>query len=207
MDIHLPKPPRSVSEFAIEIGTITIGILIALTLESVVTALHNRDIVEKSRAQLVTELKTNRDHLTEVVQTADADVGALHAYISYGEDRLHHKAHALPTAPLPGDFTTLGTSAWESTVATNALVHMPFDQASAVAGAYASARAFNSLEERIEDRWFELSSIGDPSDLTNADLRRVVGQLRIAYAYQTAAAQAGNEVLHKYDVALAALKG
>jgi hypothetical protein len=87
------------------------------------------------------------------------------------------------------------------------LVHMPFDQASAVAGAYASARAFNSLEERIEDRWFELSSIGDPSDLTNADLRRVVGQLRIAYAYQTAAAQAGNEVLHKYDVALAALKG
>jgi hypothetical protein len=35
----------------------------------------------------------------------------------------------------------------------------------------------------------------------------VVGQLRIAYAYQTAAAQAGKEVLHKYDIALAALKG
>jgi hypothetical protein len=80
---------------------------------------------------------------------------------------------------LPGDFTTLGTSAWESTVATNALVHMPFDQASAVAGAYASARAFNSLEDRIEDRWFELSSIGDPSDVTNADLRRVLRQLRV----------------------------
>src|SRR6478672_10779502 len=120
MDIHLPKPPRSAKEFAVEIGTITIGILIALALDSVVTAIHNRDIVDKSRAQLILELTKNRDHLTEVVQTADADVGALRAYIQYGEDRLKHKRRLLPNEPLPGDFTTLSTSAWESTVATNA---------------------------------------------------------------------------------------
>jgi hypothetical protein len=130
----------------------------------------------------------------------------LRVYIRYGERRLHHRQPPPPKDALPGDFTTLSTSAWESTVATNALVHMPFDQASALATAYSSSRAFNSLEERIEDHWFELSSIGDPSELSDADVRKVLGQLRVAYVYQTAAAQAGRDVLHKYDVALAALK-
>ena len=190
-----------------EVGIIVLGILIALALDSAVTELHNREVVEKARAQLSTEITTNRDHLKEVIQTADADTAALRAYIHYGEDRLHHRAHKLPNDALPGDFTTLSTSAWESAVATNALVHMPFDQANALASAYASSRAFNSLEERIEDRWFELSSIGDPSDLSDAEVRRVLGQLRVAYAYQTATAQAGRDVLHKYDTALTALKG
>lgn len=206
MHFHLPKPLHGWREFVGEIGIIVLGILIALGLDAVVTSIHNRDIVAKSRAQLTTELTANRLHLQEVTRTADADVAALRAYIHYGDDRLHHRQRELPNEPLPGSFTTLSTSAWESTVATDALVHMPFDQASAVAAAYASSRAFNSLEERIEDRWFELSSIGDPSDLSDADLRKVLGQLRVAYAYQTAAAQAGRDVLHKYEVALSALK-
>lgn len=207
MHFHLPKPLHGWREFIGEVGIIVLGILIALGLDAVVTSIHNRDIVEKSRAQLTKELTANRNHLLEVTQGADADVGALRAYIQYGEDRLHHQQRPLPNQPLPGSFTTLSTSAWESTVATDALVHMPFDQASAVATAYASSRAFNSLEERIEDHWFELSSIGDPSDLSDADLRKVLGQLRVAYTYQTAAAEAGRDVLHKYDAALSALRG
>jgi len=207
MDIHLPKPSKSLREFAVEIGTITIGILIALTLEAAVTSFHNREIVDKSREQLQTELAANRDHVREVVQSADIDVKSLRAYIAYGQDRLLHKTRPLPTDPLLGNFTTVSTSAWDSTVATNALVHMPFDQANAVAKAYAASRAFNSLEERIEEHWFELASIGDdPGSLSDGDTRKALGQLRVAYTYQTAVAQAGRDLVAKYDAALTSLK-
>lgn len=207
MDIHRPKLPHSWREFATEIGIITLGILIALGLEAIVTSFHNREVVEKSRAQLLNELSINRAHLQEVVEAAKIDQKSLRSYIAYGQARLRHSAHLVPNDPLPGSFTTLSTAGWESTVATNALVHMPFDEANAVATAYASSRAFNSLEERIEEHWFELSSIGDdPSSLSDAETRKALGQLRVAYTYQTAIALAGADLQRKYDEAIAALR-
>ena len=44
-----PKPAHSVREFLGEIGTITIGILIALRFEAAVDAYRNHDLVEPRR--------------------------------------------------------------------------------------------------------------------------------------------------------------
>ncbi|HJW40596.1 MAG TPA: hypothetical protein VJ476_05120 [Rhizomicrobium sp.] len=57
MDIHKPKAAHSWREFAIEIGTIILGILIALSLEQGVEELRWNERVAVTREQLNAELK------------------------------------------------------------------------------------------------------------------------------------------------------
>ena len=208
MEIHKPRAAHSWREFVVEIGTITIGIVIALGLESLIEAGRNHETVDAARAQIIAELKTNHANLAEAVQAAKTDERTLQAYIDYGEKRLRHLPARFPSeAPLPGDFTALGTSGWESALAAQALVHMPFAQTNLVAKAYASTRAFNGLEEKIEPEWFHLSAIGnDPAHLSDSEMSAVVADLRVALVYQTAAAQVGDHTLGEYDQAIAALQ-
>lgn len=208
MDIHKPKAIHSWREFAVEIGTITIGILIALGLEALIEARHNHELVAEARAELISELQYNRKNLADVIVVARNNQAALKALISYGQARLAHRAAALPSGvDLNGRFTTLRTSGWESTVATQAIAHMPYDQAQAVASVYASSRGFNDLEARIEPRWFELARYGgEIESMPDADVRRALGDLRVLLSYQTAAATSGSETLAEYDRALSILK-
>ncbi len=56
MDIHKPKPWRGWPEFVKEIGTIVLGVLIALAAEQAVEALHWAERTEKTEAHLRAEL-------------------------------------------------------------------------------------------------------------------------------------------------------
>jgi hypothetical protein len=56
MDIHKPKPWHGWPEFAKEIGTIVIGVLIALGAEQAVEALHGHERVRQTREQIRDEV-------------------------------------------------------------------------------------------------------------------------------------------------------
>ena len=208
MDIHKPRAAHSWREFVVEIGTITLGILIALALESLVEAARNRETVATARAPIVAELKANRAHLAEVVQAARTDEDSLKAYLAYGQARLRHQPAVFPKdAPLLGNFTTLSSSAWEAAVAAQVFVHMPYEQTSAVTRAYAASRAFNAMEDKAEAQWFGLAAIGDdPEHLSEAEMRKAIADLRIAAVHQTAVEQAGARILTEYDQAITALQ-
>ncbi|THD50954.1 hypothetical protein [Phenylobacterium sp.] len=57
MEIHKPKAARSWREFAVEIGTIVIGVLIALAAEQIVEAIHNRHVAEEARDNVRAEAR------------------------------------------------------------------------------------------------------------------------------------------------------
>jgi hypothetical protein len=59
MDIHKPKPWRGLREFLKEIGTIVIGVLIALGAEQTVEWLHWQKDVGEAREALREEIRTN----------------------------------------------------------------------------------------------------------------------------------------------------
>jgi hypothetical protein len=59
MEIHLPKAARSWREFAIEIGTIICGILIALSLEQGIEWVHWRQEVAEAEVRLTSEVEAN----------------------------------------------------------------------------------------------------------------------------------------------------
>lgn len=59
MDIHKPKPWRGWPEFLKEIGTIVIGVLIALAAEQAVEWLHHREQAAEARAAVRAEVAKN----------------------------------------------------------------------------------------------------------------------------------------------------
>lgn len=61
MDVHAPhRPIHTLKEFLLHLLTITIGLFIALMLESLVEAAHHRNLVADARARLAREIEDNR---------------------------------------------------------------------------------------------------------------------------------------------------
>ena len=77
MEIHRPKASHSWREFFIEIGTITLGILIALGLESLIVSVRDRHLVQNARADLRSELQGNRQDLTNLIESEKAPTALL----------------------------------------------------------------------------------------------------------------------------------
>ena len=66
MDVHPPSEPiHSWRDFFIHLITITIGLLIALSLEGVVEWFHHRHLVDQARVDMREELLGNRQSLAQ----------------------------------------------------------------------------------------------------------------------------------------------
>jgi hypothetical protein len=207
MEIRGRRSIHSLREFLKEIGTITIGILIALALESLVSTHRDANLVRHARTDLRAELQHNRGNLIATLASSKQSQRALQALISYGEGRLAGRHPTVGDISLKGNITVLNTSAWESTVATQALVHMRYDQAQALTRAYAASRVFNDQEERLEDRWIRaLSMPRSPDRIADRDWAGILGELKVASNYNDAVIQAGQAVLESYDRALDSLQ-
>ncbi|HET7085435.1 MAG TPA: hypothetical protein VFI23_11740 [Rhizomicrobium sp.] len=59
MEIHKPKPSHNWREFLVELGTITLGVLIALAAEQTAQTLHNRSRAAEARANIRAEIAQN----------------------------------------------------------------------------------------------------------------------------------------------------
>ena len=64
MDIHTPKAAHSVREFAVEIGTIICGILIALGLEQAVEFSRSQNELNEARKAIASQLAADLDFET-----------------------------------------------------------------------------------------------------------------------------------------------
>lgn len=63
MDIHRPKAAHSWREFLVEIGTIVVGILIALSLEQAVEAIHEHGLATEAKEAIAAEMQENLDRV------------------------------------------------------------------------------------------------------------------------------------------------
>ena len=130
MDIEGPDSPiRSIRDFAIHIATVTIGILIALGLEALIEAHRNHELVEHTRADFRAEFAANRAAVVADLKRTVAVKTELEGLIGYGQARLAGKDAPLPTLSTTRAFSFLTTTSWETAVATQALIHMPFAEA------------------------------------------------------------------------------
>ena len=117
MDIHKPKPWHSFREFAKEIGTIVIGVLIALGAEQAVEWLHTQHEVAEAREALKDEMTrdvTSMKFNVEQTPCLQARLDRVSAWIEGGP----------PPIWDPGSLSALNASAWEE-ARTSAVPHMP----------------------------------------------------------------------------------
>ena len=196
MDVHKPKPWHGWRELGKEIGTIVLGVLIALGAEQVVEAIHWSHMTREAEHQL-------RDELTEASAWSFERVAFGPCYerkLAGMAQRLASSAGAwrgdvspvgIPAfdalkSPYIGTVRPWADTVWQTAVASGSLVHMDRDRANRFASAYRSVgqlRANNDAEQAIIPN---LIILGADRQLTPQAMDRVetaISELRFRNAF------------------------
>jgi hypothetical protein len=162
LDIHKPKPVRNWREFLTEVGTIVLGVCIALTAEQAVEWWHWRNQVAEARGIIASEMAGN---LAGVAVRLGAEACV--------ESRLDELGRILDAAARSGSLPAVGnigvaprnnlsTGAWDSIVASQTATHFPrAELADLAVNYYYVQRAFGYVPAESQ-AWYTLASIVGP---------------------------------------------
>jgi hypothetical protein len=207
MDLHPPGGPvRSVKDFFVHIGVVTLGILIALGLEQIVEARHRAGLAKTAVAGFRQELEYDKAQVKEV-----------RGRIPELQGKIDKAIAALSAAPIPGaadpvkypGFTldVVSTASWDTAIATQALNELPFDAVSRYAQAYGTLRLFAEFERDGLAIWQGISRLGTESAALDKEQRTfLIQELRHYGNALTVIDFAGAGALKSCDAALTASK-
>ncbi|MEA1653072.1 hypothetical protein UAJ10_29160 [Nitrospirillum sp. BR 11164] len=210
MEIHAPESPiQSLKDFAIHIGVVTVGILIALGLEQAVEAYHRHELARQAVESFHAELAENRKAVREVLDEiaghntrAEEDIALLTAW-------QQGKGTAGTELKYPGIRLDLMSSAsWDAAIATQALGELPYDAVRRYAEAYAGFRLFTEQEKAQLAEWQDMRLFGtDPAQMTATQRQTLIERLRHYQNYVIVLTMAGKGALTAADRALEVPKG
>lgn len=156
MEIHAPdKPIHSRKEFLFHMLTVVLGILIALTLDGIVTWGHHRVLVREARANIATELRNNK----EIIQKAVPEILAREKQLQdviLTIDQVE-KGRKLTTGHIGYTFASyeIYSTAWKTASVSGAVTHMEYDQLKAYTDAYDLQQDFLTVQAQ------GFASVGD----------------------------------------------
>ena len=162
MEIHKPKPVHNWREFLTELGTITLGVCIALAAEQTVEWWHWRSQVEEAKGVIATETAYNLEGAIWRVRT----LGCV-------EQRLDTLAKVLDDAARSGSLPPVGnissppqhmwrSGAWESVVASQTATHFPRQQLAALGALYKVVQRIDAHSAPDGTAWSDLYAIAGP---------------------------------------------
>jgi hypothetical protein len=175
MDLHPPGGPvRSLKDFLVHLGIVTLGILIALGLEQLVEAHHRSKIAAEAVAGFHREIGENEQQ----VEATLAEVPQLQAKIKEAIDLLSSGADS--PIKYPGiSLNIVSTASWDTAIATQALNELPYQAVSRYAGAYGTLRLFSDEEQAGLSTWQNLHRFGtDPKALSKEQRAALIEELR-----------------------------
>lgn len=167
LDVHPPHGAvHGWRDFFIHLGTITIGLLIALSLEGCVEWQHHRHLVHEAEASLHKEIESNA---TAVQQTA-VDLRRQQQTL---EHDVYVLRHVLDTGKLPGDgkmqvdfhISTMDDVSWKTAQTTGALAYMPYATAQENASIYSLQAQMQAAQEvAARDAILSIAPFANSSD-------------------------------------------
>src|SRR4029078_8288482 len=87
MEIHAPHGPvKSLREFLVHLAIITIGVLIALSLEGCTEWVHHRSLVREARANIASELRDNKAEIDRLLSNMSNMGGQLEVALKVIEE-------------------------------------------------------------------------------------------------------------------------
>ena len=170
MDIHKPKAAHSWREFAIEIGTIITGILIALALEQAVEAYHWRAEVREAHRALAGEVAGQaRSYVYRIavypcVERRLAEIEAILSDVDHGQRVAPVADFGRPTGT--GNLVDV----WQALGASGVLSHFKPEELVAYSRMYSVSALFDSWSTMGGQDWSTIKLVvGDPNRLTPSD--------------------------------------
>jgi hypothetical protein len=204
MDLHPPGGPvRSVKDFLVHLGIVTLGILIALGLEQVVETHQRSKIAAEALAAFRKEIADNETNVKEVM----AEMTELRTKTQDAIAKLSQDAApggAAPRIEYPGvrlDF--ISSASWDSAIATHALNDLPYDTVKRYAEAFGALRIFLDAERSGIPMWQDMRRFGtNPAALTKEQRISLIEELRRYESFTYAVDLVGKGTLVSCDAAL-----
>jgi len=183
MEIHKPKPVHSWREFLTEIGTITLGVLIALAAEQAVEWLHWQDKTAYATEQIRFELATDMNYFVERVIVEDCIQRRLddleQKLLSSGE-KWTPVAPASTIGIQAGDVVAQPSRnwsaiAWTAAVADTSVSHFSRDRLTLYARLYGQIDAMRRLNEFESENVVRLNLLSKPVILSSDKKNDLIG--------------------------------
>jgi hypothetical protein len=150
LDVHAPHEPIfGWRDFFIHLATITIGLLIALSLEGCVELWHHRSLVHEAEASLQIEIDANARELQGALNDVRREQDLLKKDIG-----VLKKIIARPKVPnneeMRVDFRirTFADVSWKTAESTGALSYMPYERAQEYANIYSAQNEIREAEHQ-----------------------------------------------------------
>jgi hypothetical protein len=205
MDIHPPEgPTHSFKDFAIHIGIVTIGILIALSLEGIRETIHEHRLVREARANFRIEILEDQQHMRLELDNVESLTRKIDAIIA-DLPRLSRNAAQLKTRVdgLAPSLYFLSSSSWTGALSSGALAHMSAEEVGHYAGFDFSVHAYTTLEDRVLPIQLALLSYVDSrKTFGSQEIMETERQLRNYALYTKLMAHAGIEAMQDFQAAL-----
>jgi len=206
MEIHPPHPVHSMKDFLREIVTITVGILIALSLETGVTALHHRSLVREAKANLAEEIRANRSELDRVLVKSMPTLEKEQDQVLAVVDELLAKKPLLENK-LSASYriTQLNATAWTTAQSTGAVSHMEYGEVKRFASLYDLQSRVGTIQDRLVEAYVMAGPGADPTTITADELRQWRQRVQLIKANLSAVHGLATALLGEYDKELTKL--
>ncbi len=127
MEVHPPHAAaHSLREFLAQLGTITAGVLIALSIEGLLEWNHYRTLVREAKATIDLEIADNKKELDGVLAGSESRKKDLDTALRLANDLLTTKKSDVHQINLGFEIAELSTASWRSAESTGALGHMEY---------------------------------------------------------------------------------
>jgi hypothetical protein len=152
LDVHAPhKPIHGFWEFLIHLFTITVGLLIAVQIESCVEWRHHLHLAEKARAEMRAEIESNLRDLKNAQpglkarrEVIDTDYEAMQRIQEHPNDL--KAQHASLTVSY--NTISLADTAWKTAQSTGALAYIPYEEAERYSSIYQAQSALLAFQDK-----------------------------------------------------------
>jgi hypothetical protein len=150
LEVHPPNEPvHSWRDFFLHLATITIGLLIALSLEGCVELWHHRSLVHEAEASMQIEIDANARELQGALDDVRKEQDFLKKDIEVMKTVI-----ANPKVPNKEDMRvdfrirTFADVSWKTAESTGALSYMPYERAQEYANIYSAQNEIREAEHQ-----------------------------------------------------------
>jgi len=185
MPLSFPTPLKGWRAFAGEVGTIVLGVLIALAAQEFMQSLHWKREVRDTRKALNAELSRDLAAYQYRVGQRKCIENRLGELQRWADSLRSGRALTLrKTIEAPPGFK-VRTAAWEVTDGEIA-ARIPVDAKMAYAGMYDAMRTFDEMTNTEQDQWASLMEMQSGKTYTEADIRAIERAIRLTAAINQA---------------------
>jgi len=205
MEIHPPHAIRSVKDLLLQLFVITLGIIIALSLEGILEAIHHGSLRREAVANLLTEIRENRPRLAHTLAAIPNTQGQLQVLLSVVQDLRAGRKPSVQSFDLTWYLTELHSTSWTSATETGATSYMDYSEVKRYTELYDLQREYVAIEDRAFQAKLGVDALAVLADraksgkLTETELDTAEQAISLAMAELLAEREIGTALRQQYD--------